>query len=987
MCKKIAKLTKTVFRYHTDSIDHRDAVTDLKQRYEAEVAAISSLSKELLEEERQECDDLHETIESVVKEEFEAKFQVTKQLFREAKVRAEKESERLLSTAKKKLSTLREDFKRLKETVENDIAEINNEAKEVQELHKSSIGNMHSARERKISNSIDEAREKHDMTLAQTRQKEKELKKQFQAELDDLRQALDDAKVSAEDALAKKQQNIESTIKQFQAERETLAKDIQKAETASEDYEKEIEKALEKAQAMQKAIMKAYEEDLKTLRDQLKKVQSEAQAEKERAKKKYEKEEQSYMDRLAEKKEKVDAEKESYKKHISDMEAAAEAATREAERKNQTIIDEHKEAVKQIESERVAFVQGERLKGRKLYKKIAAVEKKHAQEVENLREEMERLLSDGLRAMEEMRENHRKDLELVRSRQKEELESVQNEITKERTSDEDRRKQTMLKCVKLRNALELSKANHEVDMNELEFEKNAQLNAENKRHEAVVSKLEQDHELELKELETVHGKAMEKAKKQFVLDLKSDEEKGNLSLKHATETFKQDTELRRSQEVEDQKEKWEIELADISVEIERKTTERKDIEAQMKKDEQDKRKQIQDLKDEIKQREASWVEEKQQLVNSWNEKFEVLKKQFEDEEHQNEAVRRMPANDCQKMIDDLNKQVTEEENRKATELAKINQEIEAEKKKSSQTIHKLEKKIQTLTGSSETSVEGLSKKLESLSSEKEEKLRQADDKRRETIRQRSKKLREVQRKCTEELNQKKADALKSTQEYERKLQEAKKRLEQAKLDSQFEIEAFEAQAAKETSQAENKHKHSLDLLNIELDTVQKDCEWIREAHTSRIRAMTELQSQQKAQSENEFKLHQQNTANDIQAIVAAKEAQIEALKKDIKECSDKTQGNSSRPETSGQIECLRTFLEERKESADRLERDFKKYEAAMTQHESLFARLASANPTSRSESQPTILTPVSVKRSRHDGTSSRRKTPTLVEPRRSRTNI
>ena len=91
MCKKIAKLTNTVFRYHTDSIDHRDAVTDLKQRYEAEVAAISSLSKELLEEERQECEDLHETIESVVKEEFEAKFQVTKQLFREAKVRAEKE--------------------------------------------------------------------------------------------------------------------------------------------------------------------------------------------------------------------------------------------------------------------------------------------------------------------------------------------------------------------------------------------------------------------------------------------------------------------------------------------------------------------------------------------------------------------------------------------------------------------------------------------------------------------------------------------------------------------------------------------------------------------------------------------------------------------------------------------------------------------------------------------------------------------------------
>ena len=183
---------------------------------------------------------------------------------------------------------------------------------------------------------------------------------------------------------------------------------------------------------------------------------------------------------------------------------------------------------------------------------------------------------------------------------------------------------------------------------------------------------------------------------------------------------------------------------------------------------------------------------------------------------------------------------------------------------------------------------------------------------------------------------------------------------------------------------QNEQKHSLDVLTIELESAQKECDRIKEKHT---KAIAELQSKHQSHQAKDFELQQENSTQELETLISEKQAQVKALQDDIKESTEaKKPGGADLTDTW--VGCFREIANSRKESIARLEQDYGKYEAAMTQHESIFMRLASANPTSRSESQPAILSPISGRRPRIEGSpASRRKTPTLVEPRRTKTTM
>ena len=55
--KKIAAMTKVVFRLHADSIDHREAVAEVRARYDAELSEIEGASRENLQRAQQEAED------------------------------------------------------------------------------------------------------------------------------------------------------------------------------------------------------------------------------------------------------------------------------------------------------------------------------------------------------------------------------------------------------------------------------------------------------------------------------------------------------------------------------------------------------------------------------------------------------------------------------------------------------------------------------------------------------------------------------------------------------------------------------------------------------------------------------------------------------------------------------------------------------------------------------------------------------------------
>jgi hypothetical protein len=218
-------------------------------------------------------------------------------------------------------------------------------------------------------------------------------------------------------------------------------------------------------------------------------------------------------------------------------------------------------------------------------------------------------------------------------------------------------------------------------------------------------------------------------------------------------------------------------------------------------------------------------------------------------------------------------------------------------------------------------------------------------------------------------------------EGERVLHEAKQKLEQAQIDAQYEIAAFEAAKEREVAQIENRQSHEVELLAIQLQEVQAETEKMRERHQQRMSELGELQRTRADAIEHEFESQKTKLENANNELIAQKEKRISELMASIRDCEAEMKGCGALPEDTDHIARLEEIVSERREAIEQLTNEYRMYEKAMLDNEASFNRLASDAASGRSDGAASLLGSVGGRRLRKDGFSvSSRKIPTLVEP-------
>ena len=977
--KQIVQYTKLVFQRHSSAMEDREGLKEMKEQYEEEISEIKQQSKEHLQAVQQEADGFHSVIEGVVRNEFESKFETAQGQFEVAKERIQKAVADALTVAEAKLVVLKDKLQKLKEQAEGRLSEFRAAAKEIQAVHNKVMMKMDAEMRKKIEQIIAEAREKYEQTVLQTKQKEQEIRAQYERELEELRRALEEAKVSADAALTKRRKELEARLKVLQDESEGLQKSVRDFEASTRDMQAEIEAALKKAAAMKADVLKAREDELNELLEGFKKAQSEHDAKVARIKEKMAREEAEFMALLAKKKEELERERANYQKMLADYEASVTEATAEADRRIKELTNAHKKAMQKLEADYLLFVSKEREKTKSTYQRMCEIERNLANEAGKLRGAMESKLTESIEMVGGSKPKTQEELDAMCKSNEEEFERLLAVLTNLKQPEE--LSQLLVQGSKLRGSLEIEKVMHMLRLNELEHQKASQMLVARKKHEATLLSLDHEQEMEFKYTDSNHISSMEKAKRQFVLDTKNSEEQGNLTMKHTIEKLKHELAVRKTREIEKQREAWELELAALAAEIEIKSLERKEIEARNKKEAVEKTKKIQELKEEIKQREFDWVEEKQQLIKDWEAKFEKIKKQLAEEEQQNEMVRRMSQKECQKMLEKLKEDLAAEEERKAKEHGVIKKKIEGEKKRVADEEKKLQQEIESMSGNSDTSVRSLEQRLEAFGTERIEKVKAREEKRRQQIDAKNSEMRDVRKQCADELNKKKEEMLQKIQAEEQKLHNTKLQLEQKQIEAYFDVATFEAEKQKELSQAENRKKFELDLLSIELESIHSETERLKDGNKERLQCFSDLEQKRASRQQKEFDSHYAKLEYDIDASIARQQS----ILKEMKTATEGEDTRKSRATKLGieYIERLGDLIDERKDVLGQMEDEYRQYESAMIEHDSAFNKVAAASPSTRPESQQSLLssTASTGRKLRREGcsTGSQRRVP-LVEP-------
>jgi hypothetical protein len=565
-------------------------------------------------------------------------------------------------------------------------------------------------------------------------------------------------------------------------------------------------------------------------------------------------------------------------------------------------------------------------------------------------------------------------------RQRAEAEIEKREKTLKENSEDSSAEfgQLLIDASNLRSKSAMRKLIHSQNLRRLEHAKTSQLSAIQKKHEAAMSSLDQEYDAKIKFLEAQHSSLMDKAKRELVADLKSSDELNALQSEQTVQKEKLDLEIKAAEELEAQQESWETELSELADQIEAKTLEKKELAARHQRDCADRNQKIAQLREEIRQRETEWYQEKQRLTNEWNAKFDHILRQFREEENHNENTRRLPEQECQRIVEGLKQELADEDVRKAAELAKINQQIDAERQRNAVEVRRLREELDSLQGDAETSVQALTQRLEQLGAERAAKIQKAEDQKRIEIHNHTQKFREARRRCRLELNTERLRALNLLHQEQQRLYEAKRRLELAQLESQFDIAVFRAERELEIAQLENHHHHQIELLNIGLQGLQSETESLQEQHQRRMLELEDLQRNRLSEQADEFEAGRNKLEVASQALIASKSQVIEELRAEVGQAEAELQIRGARPEDPEHIARLEEIIAERRETLDALAADHRRYEAAMIETETCFNKLVADQPHT-SESVPSMLDSVAGKRIRIDGTVSGRRR-TVIEP-------
>lgn len=956
--KKIAQLTKTVFRLHSDSMDHRDSLNELKDRYQEEINEIMARGKEHLENLQKDADSFHPAIENVVSSEFKTKFDQTKQQFEAAKNNIYQQTEKLINIAKKELNETHLKLEQMKKKISNDKELYKNTITELNELKTKCFDIIDRKANKVISKHVNEANAKYEAAVQITQKKQKELSDKYNKELDDLKNSLDSSKISSEDTVNQTLKKMEEKISELSSQKVSLIQCVQEFSDKSSTHFTEMQKILKQAEEKKAKVIEIHQNDLKSFQNQLQKIQSDHENEVKKLKEVISSDEVNFINLMKQKNAELEQISKKSQQIADEYEALSQKATKESEEKNEKLKNGQKELLEKFEKEKLAYIEREHKNTHIFYRKIIELEKEHQKKADEIRSQLDCKYTDYISLVSKLMQKQKEEIKQMKTENKQQFELLKKNLVQTGNNYSDNLKEILVRSATLKSGIMLSKFEFNKDMEEIDENKKRQMKMIQNEHEAKLESLNLAYEQEIKEIDQKSSSLYEKTKKQFLIEMKFAEERSEIDIKHTIEMTNHQIELKRQKSIEEERDRYENELASLSQDIQAKTIEKKNFDQQLKDDLTEYAHKTSELQKEVKTLESNWIEEKQKYTADWTEKFEKISAELNEEAKQNEEIRKYNEKKCQQTVEHLKAQMQVEEESLSKELSKVNRSYEEEKTKGETEINELKQSITNMSNNRTDNIESLQKTLEKLEEDSLLLIEKENSQKESEIQKENKITQEYRKKAQQEIQQLKTTFIEKKNENDKKILDMKIKSEQNQIDFQYLIDDFEFKKNVELELLKIRHNFELDLFGIELTSLQEEAERIQTQENNNIGTIKELQVKCIEELNQESSQIKTKVDTQNQIVFSEKSKLIEKLNQRIASLTNIQTSQKPRIEDLENIEKLEEILNERNEECEMLDSMIKRMEGFMIEHELHFWQLKTEKKLTKPPSPPTIVAPV-----------------------------
>ena len=942
--KKIAQLTRVIFRLHTESLDRRDLVAHVKKRCDEEIAAVVEHTNGVIEEVQRNSEEYRENLEKIMREEYEQKFEQAKKECEIVKEKIQNDGKQLVETYAIESARNQKEIENLKGQIEKAKRAFEDAADKLAQENKKIVDAMEEKHKKELESAINEGNARYNKLMMDTFKKDEALKLQMQKEMAEAkRNAVSESNVEI-DNLKKKVADLEKKIRAMEGAAKKQAITITNLKNNVSSLEEENEALKKKSEESEKALLAQQELELKKASD----LSAKEMSEKQRLFEEKIKQSESEKERLAEEIENLKGmfqrKEKEYLWKIAEAERTLAANDGISNQKLQEILAEHKAEVEGLELKFDQFVGDAQRKESLMHEELLNIQKQYLEEIEELKRVHESELRTRESEIPKLKEQHAHQLETITSDYERRIAEMKEKMEAELAADERLRAQVVAESASFKAQIAKMIEDHERQIQEFNDKKAKDIQVIHQNYGVQIEAMRKQYEDKLKERDDSYEQKLKEIEQNAQARVRQLEENEEVNLRLSIEQQKREIEQETAKQMEMMRNQIDKQLENYAIELKKKDAELQRINEAFDRNLAEKNRKIAEMQEKQTAMQNAWDGEKARLLEEHAQKLQLLSEEIAQQKEQYEQQIASMKSEYEQRIEELSKRLESVELQNASEAEKIKEEHAKEKEDLQQEIQTLKAEVDRLVGISGQSVKEMQQRIDDLAkenAEQMEKLKKAHESQYDALNARHK---EEQKKLTERADSYIAQA-KEYKLMNQKLQDQINDLTSAaEKDIMSRISELERQKLCDLNAQATQYQKRISDLEQLVAELRKQMDVLEQKH------QTDLQAKDRDAGDKMGELDRANAErlaeiegkhiDDLQK----KDEAIAQLKQQIEELELRWDSRDSRPEDLERIQKLEDTVRERTDTLTKLFNELKHYQNELLNRETAYNKLFNTRP-------------------------------------------
>lgn len=942
--KKIAQLTKVIFRLHSESLDRRDLVAQVRKKCDEEISAIVMHSNEVINEAHRGANEYRQSIESLLRSEYESKFDEIKEVYSMSKDQIQNDFQTISNHYEDKVSDLQNQVTELMAQTEKAELAFQRAADHFSQDKEILVNKLEAKQKKEIEDCIQKSNEKINQLILEHAKKEEEIKLQMQKELVEQKRQSNSNSNQMREQLKKRifelensNRSLESqlkkntiTITNLKSKLEKAAKQIADAEDQNQLEQKNLKEQLENKinEINQKHIeeLTLKDKEIETLNETIENNQKQFEA------------------NLQEKNDEWSQKVRELYIQIEKLQYELSKSSGITDQMFNDLLKKHEDEKNDLKNKHDEEIESLQLKEERLRNDYQAMQKQYLEEIENIKKLHETEKAKLRIEMSKMKNAHSEEIEKLNSDYQTELNQLK--VTMEDASNTNKvlLSSANKELLDLKVFLAKEKTNHEIEIQEFSSRKSHEINALKQNHQIELDNMSNSYENKIKGMDEQYKKQIEELIKSNESQIKAIEEKNELNLRLSIEKQNVEMEKRNSIQLGLMRDALDKEIQSYKDSIKMKEEEIKNLNEENQRSLRLKNDIISDLNDQILEVKKKSEVEISNIISANNEQLTSLKNEIELQKSRFDEEKVALIAKYKEKLKIKKSSLNELETQRMNQISQLRIEFDQDKEKYQKQIELLNAEIQRLRSQCDQIAAEYEAKMKTIVDEKLKEEAEIREKQKEELineRRNANESRMYLQSQADTLN----DQLKASKKmYQSLLEEMETFTDSVKKEELKRFTEYEQQRLKELNEQAQSYQSKIDDLNGQIKNLN---EIIEKERIENFHKVSHLEKSCKDQIDTLKTEHEDSTEKmktDYESQINDLNQRIAELEVTIEDWEEKFRTRDARPEDVQKIMSLEESIKEKSDTLTKLFIELKHYQNELINREISYNKLFNVNP-------------------------------------------